>query len=256
MTLATQSPASRRAGPAYPLTLLGLFVVAAVVAGIGPVDRHDWMLENALTALLAAFLLISYRAFPLSNLSYTLIFVFLLLHTLGSHYTYSLVPYDRWWQMVFGRSLNSLFGFERNQYDRLVHFCFGLLMAYPIREIFVRVAGARGFWGYYLPLDVTMSFSMIYELIEWAAAVLLGGNLGQSFLGTQGDVWDAHKDMALATLGGLIAMTVTALVNWKYDRDFALEFVRSLRVQSDAPLGEVRLRALRERSAGEADLQE
>jgi putative membrane protein len=87
-------------------------------------------------------------------------------------------------------------------YDRLVHFCFGLLMAYPIREMFLRVARVRGFWGYYLPLDVTMSFSMLYELIEWEYAACAGGEAGAAFLGTQGDEWDAQKDMAMATLGG------------------------------------------------------
>ena len=113
-------------------------------------------------------------------------------------------------------------------------------MAYPVREVFVRVVRVRGFWAYYLPLDVVMSLSMIYELIEWAIAIFVGGDVGQSYLGTQGDEWDAHKDMALATLGGLIAMTVTALVNWRYDRDFAKQFAASLHVSSTKPLGEVR----------------
>ena len=77
--------------------------------------------------------------------------------------------------------------------------------------MFLRIGNVRGFWGYFLPLDLTMSTSMLYELIEWAAAELVGGDLGAAYLGTQGDVWDAHKDMALASLGALIAMTVTAL---------------------------------------------
>lgn len=229
----------------YQVVLLAAFLVIAAVAGFRPVDRHDWMLENALTGLFLAFLLLTYRRLRFSNLSYTLMCAFLILHTVGSHYTYALVPYDRWAHAIFGRGLNEMLGLARNEYDRLVHFSFGLLLAYPIREIFVRIAGARGFWGYYLPLDVTMSLSMIYELIEWGAAVTLGGDLGQSFLGSQGDVWDAQKDMALASLGGLVTMVVAALINWRYDRDFAKEFVESLRVQSIAPLGEVRLKELR-----------
>jgi putative membrane protein len=129
----------------------------------------------------------------------------------------------------------------------MVHFSFGLLMAYPVRELFVRVARVRGFWAYYLPLDVVMSFSMIYELIEWAIAVFVGGDVGQSYLGTQGDEWDAHKDMALATLGGIITISITALVNRRYDRDFATEFAESLR-SDGGPLGEVRLREMRQAS--------
>jgi putative membrane protein len=241
---ATPAPSTRR----YPYVLLGIFAVVFAVGAVHPVDRKDWMLENALTALFLATLLLTRKRFPLSNVSYTLILIFLCLHTLGAHYTYSLVPYDRWFQSLFGKSLNEMAGFRRNQFDRLVHFCFGLLLAYPIREIFLRIAGVRGFWGYYLPLDVTMSFSLIYELIEWAASVAFGGDLGQAYLGTQGDEFDAQKDMALATLGGLICMAVVALINWKFDRRFGEEMRESLTVK-DGPLGEARLRELANRSS-------
>jgi putative membrane protein len=168
--------------------------------------------------------------------SYTLIFVFLCLHTIGAHYTYSLVPYDEWLTAFTGRS--GLLGSGRNHFDRLVHFAYGLLLTYPVREVFLRVALVRGFWGYYLPLDVTMATSMIYELIEWGAAELLGGDLGQAYLGSQGDPWDAQKDMALATLGACIAMLVTGLLNATFQRDFAREWADSLRVKDPRPLGE------------------
>ena len=237
---ATPAPSSTRH---LPYVLLGVFAVVFAVAAIHPVDRKDWMLENALTVLFLAILLLTRKRFPLSNVSYTLILIFLCLHTVGAHYTYSLVPYDRWFQSLFGKGLNEMLGLKRNQFDRLVHFCFGLLLAYPIREVFLRIAGVRGFWGYYLPLDVTMSFSLIYELIEWAAAAILGGDLGQAYLGTQGDEFDAQKDMALATLGGLICMAVVALINWKFDRHFGEEMRESFTVK-DGPLGEVRLREL------------
>ena len=94
-----------------------------------------------------------------------------------------------------------------------MHFAYGLLLAYPIREVFLRIANVRGFWGYFLPLDLTMSTSMLFELIEWGAVLVVGGELGQAYLGTQGDEWDAHKDMALASLGALISMGVTAGIN-------------------------------------------
>jgi putative membrane protein len=114
-------------------------------------------------------------------------------------------------------------------YDRLVHFSFGLLIAYPIREMFLRVARVRGFWGYYLPLDVTMSFSMLYELIEWAYAAIAGGSAGAAFLGTQGDEWDAQKDMAIATLGGLISMCVV------YQLEIRQELWRGNSTEPDDP---------------------
>ena len=119
-----------------------------------------------------------------------------------------------------------------------MHFLYGLLIAYPIREMFLRIGNVRGFWGYFLPLDLTMSTSMIYELIEWGAAVALGGDLGAAYLGTQGDIWDAHKDMSLASLGALIAMTITALINRRMQRDFAGEWAESIRVKRIRPLGE------------------
>src|SRR3982750_1058981 len=231
--------------PRYPATLLVLFLLFAAAWAIHPSDVKDWALENALTAAGLIFLIATYRWFPLSNISYTLIFIFMCLHTIGAHYTYSLVPYNDWTKKIFGSPLNSWFGFQRNHFDRLVHFCFGFLLAYPIREIFCRVAGARGVWGYYLPLDLTMSFSMLYELIEWGTAEAFGGDLGQAYLGTQGDVWDAQKDMAIASLGALISMTVVALINWKFDTHFGDEWRHSLAVKDSSPLGEVKLRELR-----------
>jgi putative membrane protein len=179
----------------------------------------------------------------LSRISYTLIFLFLCLHSVGAHYTYSLVPYDAWFESLTGATLSSRTGWNRNHYDRLVHLAYGLLLAYPAREVFLRVADVRGFWGYFLPLDVVMATSMLYELIEWGAASYFGGDLGTAYLGTQGDPWDAQKDMALATLGGVIAMAVTAAINWRYQRDFARLWAESLSVKHPAPLGEDALAA-------------
>jgi putative membrane protein len=218
--------------------LATLLAVLTVGLGIAPIDRATWLMENALALLLIVALVASYRHLPLSRISYTLIFLFLCLHTVGAHYTYSLVPYDDWWRALTGRSLNAALGFERNHFDRLVHFAYGLLLAYPIREVFLRVASTRGFWGYFLPLDLTLSTSALYELIEWGAAVTVGGAQGAAFLGTQGDPWDAHQDMALASLGALIAMSVTAAINARLQRDFAQEWIDSLRVKDPQPLGE------------------
>jgi len=179
--------------------------------------------------LAAALLVSTYKSFPLSRVSYTCIFVFMMLHALGAHYTYAMVPYQEWFPSLAG---------GRNHFDRLVHFSYGLLLAYPIREMFLRIGNVRGFWGYFLPLDLTMSTSMLYELIEWGAAETVGKDLGAAYLGTQGDIWDAHKDMALASLGALIAMTLIFFINWRMQRDFANEWAESIRVKRKKPLGE------------------
>lgn len=222
----------------YLLILSIIFAIVWLLLAINPHDRHDWALENALVLCFVVVLAARYRSFPLSRLSYSLIFIFMLLHAIGAHYTYALVPYNEWSEALFGFRLNDQLGLERNHFDRVVHFSYGLLLAYPIRELFIRVATARGFWSYFLPLDVTMSTSMLYELIEWAAAMVFGGGLGMAFLGTQGDVWDAHKDMALASLGALTTMTITAVININLQRDFAREWNESLRLKVKKPLGE------------------
>ncbi|MBE2215197.1 MAG: DUF2238 domain-containing protein [Opitutaceae bacterium] len=238
--LLTRLPRGRYIG-----ALAVLLVIVVVLSGIGAHYPHDWWLENALVLGFIAFLAATYRRLPLSRVSYTLIFLFLCLHETGAHWTYSEVPYNDWTRTLFGTSLNDMLGWQRNHFDRLVHFSYGLLLAYPVREVFVRVAEARGLWAYFLPLDVTMSTSMIYELIEWLAAEAFGGELGAAYLGTQGDIWDAHKDMLLATTGAMIAMLITAALNVRFQRDFAREFVDSLRVKGRAPLGEDEIERMR-----------
>jgi putative membrane protein len=222
----------------YLLILASLFFILWTALAIKPLYRDDWALENLLVVAFVVLVATFHRRMLLSRISYTLIFLFLCLHEVGAHYTYSQVPYDQWFQSLFGTSLNSLLGWERNNFDRLVHFGYGLLLAYPVREVYLRVANVRGFWGYFLPLDLTMSTSMIYELFEWAAAALFGGGLGAAYLGTQGDIWDAHKDMALASAGAAAAMIITGLLNVYLQRDFAREWADSLRVKQPKPLGE------------------
>lgn len=184
---------------------LALWYVAVWVGtAIRPLDRSDWVLENLLVVAMVAVLVGTYRAFPLSDLSYVLITLFMTLHAVGAHYTYAEVPLGFW--------MRDAFGFARNHFDRVVHFSFGLLMAYPIREVFLRVANARGFWAYYLPLDVTLAFSALYEIMEMVVATMVAPGTGDAWLGTQGDVWDAQKDMGLAALGALLCMCITALI--------------------------------------------
>ncbi|WP_181391090.1 DUF2238 domain-containing protein [Achromobacter pulmonis] len=213
----------------YLYTLGLLFAVIWTALAISPHDRADWALENALVLAFGAALLLTRRWFVFSRVSYTLIFLYLCLHAIGAHYTYSLVPYDDWWRALTGGSFNALVGWERNNFDRVVHFSYGLLLAYPIREIFLRVVEVRGFWAYFLPMDVTLSTSALYELLEWGAAATVGSELGAAYLGTQGDIWDAQKDMALAAAGAVLAMALTALVNRRARRDLARDWADSLK---------------------------
>lgn len=175
-----------------------------IVTAIRPFDRSDWLLENLLVFVTVGGLVATYKRFPLSDLSYLMITVFLTLHAVGAHYTYAEVPLGFW--------VRDALGLSRNHFDRAVHFSFGLLLAYPIREVFLRVAHARGFWAYYLPLDVTLAFSALYEIVESWTARLVDPGLGDAYLGTQGDIWDAQKDMTAAAIGAVICMTATAIL--------------------------------------------
>ena len=215
----------------YHKILILAFLAVWSWAAIRPKFPHDWLLENVLVFIFVPIVLLVGRYFRLSNISYTLITLFMILHLIGSHYTYSEVP--------FGYALQSWLGADRNMYDRLVHFSFGLLLAYPVREMFMRLARSRGVWSFYLPLDLTLAFSGVFEIFEWVVAALVNPEAGIAYLGSQGDIWDAQKDMLLAGLGALLTMWITALINWRYNRHFLKELRESLSLPAeDAPLGE------------------
>jgi putative membrane protein len=190
----------------FPGILLIAFIVFWVLLAIHPVDRKDWLLENLLTVISIPLLFLSRNKLRLSNAAYVCLFVFFCFHTVGAHYTYSLVPYDDWWQSLTGRTLNSYLGLTRNHYDRLVHFLYGALIVVPALELFIAYAPPRGAWRIAMPVFFIMGHSVIYEMIEWLAALGVAPELGQAYLGTQGDQWDSQQDMALATLGALLTM--------------------------------------------------
>lgn len=177
-----------------------------IVTAIKPLYPRDWLLENLLVFIWSALLVFTYRRFQFSNLSYGLLIVFLSLHLAGAHYTYSETPLGFW--------LQDWLGFERNHYDRIVHFSFGLLVAYPMREILLRSSGLNPAWSYFITLNCILAFSAVYEVIEALTAVIVSPELGAAYLGTQGDEWDAQKDAGLAFLGSTIAMSIT----WAYVR--------------------------------------
>jgi putative membrane protein len=194
-------------GAAWRLSLLGAYVIIWTALAVAPVQRSDWLLENVLVFVAVPALVLGARRLQLSSLAWGGLFVFGVLHAIGAHYTYSLVPVDRWLDAM-GVALQG-----RNDYDRVVHFSYGLLVLPAVAEWIGRRTGIRGFWGWMLPVSFIALHSMIYELIEWLAATAFGGDLGQAYLGTQGDVWDAQKDMALALLGA--ALSQSTLMLWR-----------------------------------------
>ena len=221
----------------YHVFLLLGFVTVWIWAAIEPKYPHDWFLENLLVFIFVPIILLTGRYFRLSKLSYTLITVFMALHVVGSHFTYAEVP--------FGYVLQDWFGASRNMYDRMVHFTFGLLLAYPMRELLLRVAHARGIWGYLLPPALVLAYSGFYEIIEWLVAERVDPQAGLAFLGAQGDVWDGQKDMLLAFVGSILTMLVVALINWRLDPNFGVELRSSFKIRrGDKPLGEEALREM------------
>ena len=193
------------------LPWLGL-VVALLLAftGIRADDKGTWLMETAPIFLAAPVVLLTYRRFPLSSLLYGLIALHAVILMVGGLYTYAKVPLGFWIQDTFHMS--------RNPYDKIGHFAQGFVPALVAREIFLRrhVVASRG-WAVFLAISVAMAISACYELVEWGAAVALGGG-ADAFLGTQGDVWDTQSDMGMALVGALVAMAL--FTRWQ-DRDIA-----------------------------------
>lgn len=183
--------------------LLAVFAAFWIALAIAPSFRRDWLLENMLVILVLPWLVWRARALRLSTLAWCGLFAFGLLHELGAHYTYSEVPWREWLGMATQ---------GRNPFDRFVHFAYGLLILPAVSELIGRQLRSRGFWAWMLPVAFIALHSMLYELIEWAAAVVFGGDLGQAYLGTQGDPWDAQEDMAMALLGSVLAQTALTLL--------------------------------------------
>ncbi|MCQ4346199.1 DUF2238 domain-containing protein [Pseudomonas stutzeri] len=173
---------------------LGLIVlVALAISGIAPYDRATWWLEVSPVLIAAPVLLASYRRFPLTDLLYWLIALHCLVLILGGAHTYARVPAGFWVQ--------ELLDLARNPYDKLGHFMQGLVPALVAREILLRGGFvAAGRMLAFLSLCVAMAISAVYELIEWAVALIAGGG-AIDFLGTQGDPWDTQADMFWALLG-------------------------------------------------------
>lgn len=183
--------------------LVALYALFFSICAIAPTSRSDWLLENLLVFAALAVLAATHRRFVFSNLSSLLIAIFLALHAIGAHYTYSETPIGFW--------IRDAFGLSRNHYDRIVHFAFGALLGYPLHELARRVLHLRGAWSHVVPFFAVLSLSSGYEIVEGWTARVVDPELGTAFLGTQGDEWDAQKDMSLALFGVSTSTALTLL---------------------------------------------
>lgn len=188
--------------------LLLWYFVLSLWTAYEPADRQFWLLSSILPAAFVLVLAGTHRHVPFSILSYILITLFLTLHTIGVHYTYAQVPVGAWFEQTLPLG--------RNQYDRLVHFCFGFFLTYPIEELFRLTVSLRGWLLYYLPVMTVLGLSGLWEIIESWVARTVHPELGITYLGSQGDVWDAQKDMAAAMYGSLLC--VILLLLWRRQR--------------------------------------
>ena len=174
-----------------------IFMAVLIWSAIAPYDRLTWWLEVAPALIALVILAITWQRFPLTTLLYVLILIHSLILMVGGHYTYARVPAFDW--------LRDTFELSRNHYDRVGHLAQGFIPAMVARELLLRLTPLqRDGWLFFLVLCVCLAISAVYELIEWGAAMALGGS-AEEFLALQGDEWDTQKDMMLAGIGALAA---------------------------------------------------
>ncbi len=182
------------------LSLLAIYAIGFAVLAIRPYDRWDWAMENFFPLSMLLAVIIAYRYYKFTRLSYYLIFFYLFVQSYGGHYTYALAPPFNW--------LRDEFHLSRNHYDRVAHFMLGFLMAIPIREILLQFVTTSRRWMAFITAAIVLAIGAFYEFIEWWTSLLVNPKLGDAFLGTQGDIWDTHWDMLLALIGAILALAI------------------------------------------------
>jgi len=190
----------KRTNHTFPLVLLSIYLLLFFVLAFNPVDRPTWWVENATVWIIIGVIAILYAVkIRFSNTAYLLMSILIFLHTIGGHYTFAQVPFD-WF--------TNFFGFERNHYDRIAHFSVGFY-AYAIAEwLWSKRLVARRFILFTYPIFVIATIAMSYELVEWIYAATANPEAGIAYLGSQGDIWDAQKDMLADTLGAIVATSL------------------------------------------------
>jgi putative membrane protein len=193
----------------YPVILLLIVLVFGVWSGIKPLDtRLTWVLETLPVMMALPVLLLSYKKFPLTRLTYTLIAIHAMILMLGAHYSYAKVPLGFWMQ--------DWFGWTRNNYDKIGHFMQGFGPAIYTREIISRTSPLRrGKWLGFISIAVPLAFSAVYEMIEWLAS-LSNPTDTEAFLGTQGYIWDTQSDMFFCLIGSMVALILLTKLHNKY----------------------------------------
>jgi putative membrane protein len=185
--------------------LLIIFFVVLAWSAIGPHDYFTWLLEVFPALIGLALVLATRRRFPLTPLLCVLLLVHAVILMIGGHYTYAEVPLGFW--------IRDAFGFTRNHYDRIGHFAQGFVPAIAAREVLIRMRVVRGRgWLFTIVVCICLAISAAYELLEWSVSAATGSK-GDAFLGTQGDVWDTQKDMALALIGSIVGQVTMARVH-------------------------------------------
>lgn len=182
------------------LTLISIYLIGFAALAVNPHDRADWALENLFPISQLIAVAICYRYYKFTRLSYYLIFFYLFVQSWGGHFTYAEAAPFNW--------LRDQFHLSRNHYDRAAHFMLGFLLAVPIKEILMQFVTASRRWMNFLTAAIVLAIGAFYELIEWWVAVLATPNLGDKFLGTQGDIWDTQWDMFLALMGAVITLAI------------------------------------------------
>jgi putative membrane protein len=183
-----------------PLVLLGvLLLVCGATLIAPPAGRTSWFLEVGPGLLGIAVLIGFYRRQPMSHWVYWCVFLHVLILIYGGYYTYALTPLGNWFRDEFGLS--------RNHYDRVGHLALGVFPCFVIREVLLRATPlTRGGWLYFLVLSVVLAVAAFWELLEWWVTLIVASDVGQAFLGSQGDIWDAQWDMVLALIGAAVAL--------------------------------------------------
>lgn len=191
--------------------LLIIYFLALIVSCINPPFPDEIYLQHSVTLLAGALLIYVTIRNSLSNKAFVFIVAFMLFHIIGARWIYSYTPYDQWIKSISGFSINNIFGFKRNQYDRLIHFLFGFLMLIPLQEVYTRWFRQESKLATQLAFLFILSTSMVYEVFEWFISVVLSPLDAEAYNGQQGDYWDAQKDMALAMLGALLMIAIIHL---------------------------------------------
>lgn len=201
MTASSTTPSAQR-------RLLGALLALLLLAQIEQPYPEIALLQHIPTMLLLIAAPALLRRWPLSTPALACIVAFMALHTLGGRYAYSSVPYDDWARALTGTSLSDAFGWNRNHYDRLAHFAFGALSVSPVAEIARRWGGLGPRGAALTVLAWVLAMSCLYEIFEWLLTIVAAGETADRYNGQQGDIWDAQKDMALATIGAILVLMV------------------------------------------------